>query len=440
VEGVFGLVMANNFTNKPRTSEDVTSLMRRINALERGAAVLLLDFSFAPDSETGILKAGWTDATNFYVVDNTDHEVHTFTLAGTFVSSFGSSGASPGDLNTPNGLALDSSGNFYVGDGARNKVIKFNSSGVFQSEVTFVNAKKVFIDSSDNVFCVGDDEVRKMNTSLSTLLSFGTSGSSPGEIGSAWGVCTDSSGNIWITDTTRDKVIKFNSSGVYQSEFGTSGSGIGEFTSLGGIRVDSFGLVFVTDFTRGKLMAFSSSGDFLYEAANTAGLHGYQDVHLSSTDKLYICDNNPSDDDRFVYVYELDQNGFFAYLKDDTKVSLGTPDGGVAIPSLGGLDQTENNASIAPNHILDMRAAIEGIAPQFKNGATGNAFNWTDASADNLYFVAMGDRTAYGATGGAAYDWTRDETAMIDTYTYDIDIGEIEETTALLEASDPVDP
>jgi hypothetical protein len=96
-----------------------------------------------------------------------------------------------------------------------------------------------------------------------------------------------------------------------------------------------------------------------------------------------------------------------------------------------------NGADLVTRHVTDMRDTIERWAASgsFINPETSNPYNWTDSDPDNLYFCAMGDRTEYGATGGARYDWTRTEAEMVGTRTCDIDIGEIAECVALLEAA-----
>lgn len=123
-----------------------------------------------------------------------------------------------------------------------------------------------------------------------------------------------------------------------------------------------------------------------------------------------------------------EQTEWLAYLRNGTTQSLGTPDGGVSIPALDALDRGTLNAQLEPNHIIDMRDAVETLAEYY-------GYDWTDASATNLYFSAMGDRTKYGATGGAKYDWTRTREQMLLTPTYDIDIGEIYECVAVLKAA-----
>jgi hypothetical protein len=108
------------------------------------------------------------------------------------------------------------------------------------------------------------------------------------------------------------------------------------------------------------------------------------------------------------------QTEFYRYNESDT-TSLGTPDMGVAVPALDGIDA----GIVAPNHIGDMRTALEALAPYHLDGG-GNPFTFA-----TLYAAAMGNRTKYGATGGAKTTWTRTLNEMVGTPSYDIDIGEV---------------
>lgn len=130
-------------------------------------------------------------------------------------------------------------------------------------------------------------------------------------------------------------------------------------------------------------------------------------------------------------IIAVTQTPFYGYAIT-SKSSLGTPDGGVHVPADNALCSA--GASLVPNHIMDMRAAVERIVSYhyWKNLATTHPYNWTSASADNLYYVAMGDRTRYGATGGTKYVWTRTLAQMVNTPPYDLDIGEVYECVRVL--------
>ncbi len=122
------------------------------------------------------------------------------------------------------------------------------------------------------------------------------------------------------------------------------------------------------------------------------------------------------------------QSTFYKYpntvLAD--RVSLGTPDGGVAIPALSAIAGT----AVASNYITDMRTAVEAIALCFTDvdGVGNPAYNWTDLDSSNLYNVVF---------GGSDYDWERAAVDMADTLTYDVDINEIDQLVEQLENSDP---
>lgn len=136
----------------------------------------------------------------------------------------------------------------------------------------------------------------------------------------------------------------------------------------------------------------------------------------------------------------FEQTRWYAYT-EGAKRYLGDPDGGVSVPALEALstsDDAGQTAGLVATHILDMRAAVQRLAPYYENAGTSNAFNWTDSSEDNLYYVAMGDRSDYGATGGARYDWTRDYAAMVTppyNFCYGLDIGEVYECVSTLQGS-----
>lgn len=125
------------------------------------------------------------------------------------------------------------------------------------------------------------------------------------------------------------------------------------------------------------------------------------------------------------------QTSFNSYTTT-TATSLGTPDGGVSVPDLNALNA--NGAGPIPRHIVDMRDAIETLAPYFTNPATATAYNWNSSDPNNLYYVAV-ERTQYGASNARAYDWTRTEAQMEGTFAYSLDIAEVADCITQLEAS-----
>jgi hypothetical protein len=157
-----------------------------------------------------------------------------------FLSTLASSGLGNGQVLTPRAIAVDPSGNVFVGDQG-DRVQKFNSSGVFQFQ-------------------------------------FGTGGSSGGAVVAVSGVAVDrTTGDIYVTDgfpeRTSGIVQKFNASGVFQLGWGTSGSGSGQFLNgAGGVAVDSAGNVYVTDLGNHRVEKFTSGGAFISSWGSIARL------------------------------------------------------------------------------------------------------------------------------------------------------------------------
>jgi len=218
---------------------------------------------------------------------------------------------------------------------------------------------------------------------------------------------------------------------TYKRKWGSKGTGDGQFYypvvfAHDGIHV-SGGEVFVTDASNHRVQVFKLDGTYKrkwgsYGTGKGQFYYPYG-IHVSGGE-VFVTDAN----NHRVQVFEIDNPGgtpFYAYASTGP-VSLGTPDGGATVPA--NLAVESAGGDIDCNMILDCRAAIEAIV------ATGRtSFNWIASDPDNLYYVAMGDRTKYGATGGAKYTWTRTIGQMENSTVYDIDIGEIYECVLKLE-------
>ena len=154
-------------------------------------------------------------------------------------ASFGAQGSGPGQLEDPEGIAVDndasspSLGDVYVADTGNRRIDEFTSSG------TFVMA------FGKNVGGLGED------TCTVTCLA-GESGSEPGAFTNPQYIAVDqTTGDLYVGDTGDNLVTKFSESGAYQAQLTGTCENTGEtppscsdftpFKELQGVAVGSAG-------------------------------------------------------------------------------------------------------------------------------------------------------------------------------------------------------
>jgi sugar lactone lactonase YvrE len=223
---------------------------------------------------------------NMYLVDSGNFRVQKFNSSGVYQSQFGSEGTGDGEFASgafasgPTGIAIDGSGNIYVVDTGNNRVQKFNSSGVYQSQFgsegtgdgefdrpTYIaiRGSDIYVSDSNNV------RVQRFNLSGVYQSQFGSEGNGDGEFtflnGGPGGIAIDGSGNVYVVDSGGNRIQKFNSSGVYQSQFGSAGSGEGEFNFplAIGIRGEN---IFVSNPFDSHIEKFTLAGTFVSEISS----------------------------------------------------------------------------------------------------------------------------------------------------------------------------
>jgi len=274
---------------------------------------------------------------NVYVVGGTKGNLNGISNSGrtdAFVIKFNSSGTKQwtkklgtwqNDL--ANGVATDSSGNFYVTgftyqhlDGNTSAgnadlfVVKYNSSGTKQwtkqyGTARYDEARGVATDSSGNVYVVGGTKgnlngISNSGRTDAFVIKFNSSGTKQWtkKLGTwqndlANGVATDSSGNFYVAGFTYKHldgntsagnsdlfVVKFNSSGTKQwtKQLGTS-----KHDRARGVVTDLSGNVYVTGDTYGGLDGNTNAGynDLFVVKYNSSGTKQWtKQLGTSSTD------------------------------------------------------------------------------------------------------------------------------------------------------------
>jgi len=268
------------------------------------------------------------------------------TLYGTGIGGYSGDGgpAAAAELNTPQGLAFDASGNLFICDYYSNRIRMVNTSGIistfagqsglFQEGYPAVNAELSFIinlttDVAGNIYVADLDNhrirmVNAMTGVITTVAGCGISGQEDafsGDGGPATAahlyfpntMAFDRAGNMYICDESNERIRMVNTSGVITTFAGNGTYGFvdnvpavdAEFSNPTGVVVDNTGNVYICDNANHRIRKVDASGTVTTVAGNgTAGYSGDggpatnaqlnypYDVAVDGLGNLYISDGD----------------------------------------------------------------------------------------------------------------------------------------------------
>jgi sugar lactone lactonase YvrE len=240
-------------------------------------------------TQTAVASTG-----NIYIADSFNHRVRLVTagtgiittVAGTGFYAYDGEGlvATSSSLSYPSGIALDVSGNLYIGDYDNQRVRLVTYATGIMTTLVSVNAPQgLALDSSGNMYIATDfyNKVYKYTVSSSSLtIVAGTGGgaSSTGDGGLATsstinrprGVAVDTLGNIYITESTGNRLRKVTvSTGVITSL--VVGDETCQYTGDGGlaysadlcrpwgVALDKSGNIYIADTFNNRIRTFAQN-------------------------------------------------------------------------------------------------------------------------------------------------------------------------------------
>lgn len=247
---------------------------------------------------------------NLYIADKSNNRVRKVaggtmsTVAGIGTAGYSGDGsaATSAQLDQPYGVAVDSGGNFYIADRLNNVVRKVTAGGTISTvAVTLGPLTQPFgvaVDSAGNLYIAdtGNSVIRKVNTVgvISTVAGVVVTPGYTGDNGPAtsaqlnqpFGVAVDSSGNLYVADTSNNVIRKVSTSGTITTVAGNNAAGAGYSGDGGaatsaqlylpsGVTVDSSGNIYIGDTFNNVVRKVSTSGTITTVAGNgTAGYTG----------------------------------------------------------------------------------------------------------------------------------------------------------------------
>jgi tripartite motif-containing protein 71 len=194
-----------------------------------------------------------------------------FTSTGTFSAIWATAeGSGPVDLEGPEGIALDSQGQYiYITDTNNHRVEKFAADGSYLSQLggpgvgdgQFVLPYGIVVGSDGSVYVSDYDQshicIQKFSAAGTFVLKFGSFGTSgDGKLNGPFALARDKYDNIYVSDGN-NQVQVFRSDGTFLARWGSAGSGQGDFNQPAGIGLDSSGDIYVVDNGNNRVEAFS---------------------------------------------------------------------------------------------------------------------------------------------------------------------------------------
>ena len=290
------------------TSQAIGYSVNRLYVVGQSYARFNYPYGVALDSSGNIFV---TDTNNYRIRKITPHGLVT-TFAGSGNAVFADGTGTGASFAAPAGIAMDSSGNIFVGDSFG--IRKVTPGGVVTTlagsgthgfadgtgtAALFNKPYGVAVDSSGNIIVVDNinNRIRKVTPDgiVTTLAGSGAGGfadapSGPGTaalFNNPYGVAVDSSGNVFVADSDNHRIRKVTPGGLVTTLAGSgqpgSADGTGASASLTlprGVAVDTSGNLFISQYSSSRIrkltppsgLTWDSSGAFIDSSGNGGGI------------------------------------------------------------------------------------------------------------------------------------------------------------------------
>jgi len=166
-----------------------------------------------------------------YVVDMLNSRIDEFALDGKFIKTWGTKGDKPGEFNEPSGIATGTDGNVYVADAWNGRIQKFDANGKYILEIGgtksgFYSPRNVGVSSSNLVYVAdtGTSRLHRFDSNGNRVgQPVGGIGGGAGKFNEIFGIAFDSKGNVYAADHGNRRINIFNSDLKYIGKIKVAG-------------------------------------------------------------------------------------------------------------------------------------------------------------------------------------------------------------------------
>jgi tripartite motif-containing protein 71 len=238
---------------------------------------------------------------NLYIVDSGNNRIVKCTREGEFIKEVGGFGWNNGEFNSPGYIAMDNGLSLYVSDTQNKRVQRFDNYFNFIQAISSFAQEKPFENSQLNGVAISlngelyisdseNDCIWKLDPQFTSFDKLGGFESGAGALNDPQGMAVDAQGNLYVADSGNNRIAVFDPFGNYARELSS-----GELSRPYGVEVGRDGVVYVANTYRDNLVAFDQNGMLLFKFGKTGNGIGEfnkpKDLKIFQGDKIYIADS-----------------------------------------------------------------------------------------------------------------------------------------------------
>ena len=172
------------------------------------------------------------------------------------------------------------------------KIRTFGSKGSSKGQMNSPHGVAI---TADNHILVAERHNHRIQvfTMEGRFLSFvGEEGTGPLQFSFPSGIAVHPSGLVFVVDDQNHRIQVLHPDLSFSHMFGSRGSGPGQFDLPNDVACDSSGIVYVTDYNNHRVQSFSADGKFISTFNNEKLLYHPRGICIDSTDTVYVTDHN----------------------------------------------------------------------------------------------------------------------------------------------------
>ena len=243
-----------------------------------------------------------------YVAEPAAKAVTVFDLAHRKLFRFGQ--RPPNALKLPQAIALDAAGLVYVLDSIAQRVMIFDSLGLFVNAIALEKntfSKPVAVAASpdgNTIYVVDRGDVANDDHKVVAFAPDGTErfrigrrGQENGKFNIPLAAAVAADGTLYVVDAGNFRVQAFDANGKFKFAFGGAGAELGSFSRPRSIALDPEGNIYVADGAFNNVQIFNADGQLLMPLGNLsheAGPGNYAliaGIAVDEANRLYVLDN-----------------------------------------------------------------------------------------------------------------------------------------------------